>query len=302
MFHNIKKENIPAKKDEKELIDQTIDHAIESYCPIIFIDEDETLEYDDSNTISPQIMTTITNTGAIFNTNLPSLPFNHLYCLEDSSIALTKYILVNRIKEETLITIMSVLDNLDACTENIFIKYFDLRNCIAEALNAYHTIDDLVLYFIHSGIYSINDIDKVDETKMTVDMMASNIFTAIMLAVNCGVNKSIDDTIFRIHLIPNIMNLKDFIIKKYEVPKADQSDDRFWVLANVSLKNTINSALQGAAYPVIFENVNNILKNCCNSNFFVYKDAISEKNRKKHEERQAQRAALKNKNIEDVEF
>jgi hypothetical protein len=117
----------------------------------------------------------------------------------------------------------------------------------------------------------------LEQTKQMLDIYAKNIYTALIHAVTVGVNKSIDDTLLRIHIIPNIAELKDMIIKNYNVPKEDQNEKKFWILVNISIKNGISTAFNEVAYPVIYENIKNIIQTAAASSFYVYNDAIADK-------------------------
>ena len=114
----------------------------------------------------------------------------------------------------------------------------------------------------------------------------------------CGINEAVDDTILRIHLIPNIMELKDKIIKIYNVPKEDTPDDRFWILACINIKHALSEELAANVYMTLYNNISNIINSSYMTSYYIYRDAIEEKDRKIRESRSKD----KNNQADSFEF
>ena len=265
--------------NKEEMYKKHIKATTNSYCPVIFIDDEEVADYHSANTTTAEISATITNISAAYNINLPSYPYNYLYSLRNTSEYLLEEILTERIKEESLMTIMSVMDNIDAITNRMFLRFFDIRECIAESLRSELYIKTIIGNMLRSGVLTTTKMEEQDfeQTKKMLDMYIQNIYTILIHTVTVGVNKSIDDTLLRIHIIPNIAELKDMIIKNYNVPKEDQNEKKFWIFANMSLKDGISTAFNEVAYPVIYENIKNIIQTTVATSFYVYGDAIADK-------------------------
>ena len=294
MFHEIEKSNndqLDARDVEiKEIYKKHIEEVTSSYCPIIFVDDKEIVDWKDSNTIEAECLMSMNNIHTAYNNNLKDFPYPYLYSLEDSNI-LTIKIIIDRIKEESIMNIMSFMDNIDSITNNMFLRFFNLREAIESEIRNHNSIDDIVFNFYNSNPFSLDKFTEkeVNETKNMTEIYSRNILAALIYKVNYAINKSIDDTIFRIHLIPNIMELKDLIIKNYKVPKEDQNDRKFWIFANISIKQGLSFSFNEVLYPVIFNNIKSILETSVGTSYYIYNDAITEKNKEERAKREAEK-------------
>lgn len=288
MFHETKPEiNVPEEITERydiktnedcSVVQNHINAATSAYSPIIFVDK-EAMTLDISNTSDALTLLTMNNIRAVSDYNLVNFPFDYLYTLQESS-QLTANAIIERIKEETLMSVMSFLDNVDSTTDNMFLKYFNLREKIDACIRPFNSIDQCIWDFFRGHPYSINKMEESDiqYTKEYIQICARNIMAAVIHELTLAVNYAIDDTIFRIHLIPNIMELKEHIIKQYRVPKEDMNDSRFWILANINIKDSLATAFNDSLYPVIMKNIYAIMESSVGSSYFVYNDAFTEKN------------------------
>ena len=133
MFHEIEKSSnnqLDAKDVEtKEMYKKHIKEVTSTYCPIIFVDDKEVIDWNDSNTIEAECLMSMNNIHTAYNNNLKDLPYPYLYSLEDTNILTTK-IIIDRIKEESIMSIMSFMDNIDSITNNMFLRFFNLREAI----------------------------------------------------------------------------------------------------------------------------------------------------------------------------
>ena len=191
------------------------------------------------------------------------------------------------------------VDSIDAETNNFYLKYFHLRETIESIIREHNTIDNVVDSFFYCDPYSLHKMEdtELDNTKNIVILYSRNIFNAVVYELMRAVNIAIDDTILRIHLIPNIMNLKDEIIKRYSVPNDDTDDSRFWILADINIKYALSNSFSDNIYGVIYENIVNILGSFYMTSYYIYHDTIIDADKKRSAERKAKKDAEK-----DFEF
>ena len=287
MFHNkdekkeevsVVPENTLMSKDKEmhHTLEQMSKMADEDICPVIFHDEDV-----DPCTQHAELMFVNANLQAM-KYNLPELPYKYLNGFSQASANVFDKVIIDRIKEESLLTLLTVLDMLDSEHDNFFLKYFHIRETLEAKIRESNLIDKTAREFRYCSPYSMTDLSQeaLDATRTCCDVMVNLIFSAIVAVVSDAVNCAIDDTVMRVHMIPNIMKFEDDIIKMYNPPKEDINSPKFWLYADCTIKNTVIGAFHTLAFKSIFINLMSIIETSHETSYFIYRDATDDKCKK----------------------
>ena len=260
--------------DDHHCIEEMRDMMVNDLCPIIFNDE-QNLQ---TSTQFAEVLFANNNLNAI-KVDLENFPYRYLNGLQFSSVSLFIETITNRIKEESLLSVLTTMDLLDKTTNSFYLKYFNLRETIEQKMRGQNIIDDIIRNYKISNPYNMNEISdtEINNTKDFCNMIISFLFTAVMSVVFDAINCAVDDTIMRVHLIPNIMELKRDIISLYNPPKDDIESERFWLYADCTVKNTIISTIRYYSAESILTNISNIIITAHETAFYIYKDAIDQK-------------------------
>ena len=290
MFHNDNKKDevVTTKNDVSPESKQFIHDMREAFCPIIFNDVNEKpLTYDNASNF-PMFSLGVNNLAStiVLDKDPGELTIHQLHGLDSSNKNLALQILTNRIKEETLMSIMSLFDSIDFEMKDFFLKYFWIRETIERKIREDNLIDKVCHSFVYSHTFSAIDPTKesIESTAKLRNIVTNQCFTAVVSILNDAINESVDNVLLRIHLIPNIAEVRDEIIKIFNVPKEDQSADRFWVLADISIKNNLSESLM-LTYPVIKQNIQNIMDSFHYTGFYIYEDELEDAYKKAEEKR-----------------
>jgi len=303
MFHENNNNNVEVKKydniesnipkDVKDCVHRQIETMGEAFCPILFIEPEHTTDNLNCGTTEASKLIGMNNITACAQFDLHEFPRRVLSELDITAMNMARTTLVERIKEESLMNIMSLLDSIDAATNNFYLKYFHIRESIESIIRENNTIDRVIDSFMYSDPFSLYKMEEqdVENTKNVIILYSRNIFSAVIYELMRAVNIAVDDTILRIHLIPNIMNLKDEIIERFSVPDEDIDDSRFWILADINIKHSLSNNFADNIYTVIYENIFNILSTFHMSSYYIYNDTITDMNKKMQAERKAKKDA-----------
>ena len=283
MFNNkannneVNTESCNCKNDEgHHCLKEMRNLAVNDLCPIIFNDE-KNLETSNQH---PELILASSNLEAM-KYDLSMFPYSYLSSLHRTSVDMFIETLINRIKEESLLSILTTMDLLDNTTDSFYLKYFNIRETIEQKMRAHNIIDKVFVKFTNARPYSMNDLSQTafDNTRNLCDLYANFIFNAIMSVVIDAINCAVDDIIMRVHIIPNIMELKRDIIKLYNPPKEDVDNERFWLYADCTIKNTIVSTIRYYSAQSILENIINIFATAHETSYFIYDDTMEEKSK-----------------------
>ena len=290
MFHNDnKKDEVVTTENNISIESKQLIHEMrEAFCPIIFNDvNEEPLAYDNASNF-PMFSLGANNLSSTvaLDKDPGELTIIQLHGLDSSNKNLALQILTNRIKEETLMSVMSLFDSIDFEMKDFFLKYFWIRETIERKIRENNLIDKICHNLVYSHAFSAIDPTKeaIESTVKFRNRVSDQCFTAIVSILNDAINESVDNVLLRIHLIPNIAELKDEIVKRFDVPKEDQSADRFWILADISIKNNLSESLM-LAYPVIKQNIQNIIDSFHYTGFYIYEDELEDAYKKAEEKR-----------------
>jgi hypothetical protein len=123
-------------------------------------------------------------------------------------------------------------------------KYFYIREAVYTNLRNLFYSDTrsseygAISVYINKTLFD-NDRELDTYKEPLVDTKTSSIYNAIMF----GITTSIDDVCLRIHLIPNIMELKRDIVETFSIDKKVYNVDYFWTLANANIKSYITQII-----------------------------------------------------------
>lgn len=197
-----------------------------------------------------------------------------LYLLDNNSRNIYIRMLNEYILQESFLNFCNVINSSELAP---YLAYIPIKAKVKERLDTNIAVENILVSFFmssNSDFSSHRDSEQDMNRTMELSMQISlQITHSVIMYICMGIDEAINDIILQVHLIPNIENLYDKILKDRNFASyRKQSKDNNQDLIALYLKTIARNDITNILFPIIGRSVTNVLQSSIGAGYYAYHD------------------------------